>query len=493
MTIHNSLRTHTGLSIYSTGIEVCANSEIAIGSGGGRRIPDLAVQVRLSPEVPQKYFTGVVWEVGFAQSLRSLKARARMWLSCAAGGGIREVEVNIHLVVLVHVFEQQGPEAYYDESEKEIISRSKAQKKKWDWPREWFGGRGILEEVQRRRRKHKRGGLRDIREELRCTIEERLLIQDGEGGGGVVPALVEKLGASVLLYGRKEEGSSDDGDDSEDGVRDGGEDSDRSDCEVDNVRQEHNYYNDGGDGGDGGGGGGDGGDNAEGDGEGDSCGGSDDSDTSAHSDQGSASALPDKQSDGSDSPTSQSLSDSDSTNTAPVQSAPAIKLKQLLSLPLIQDNTPLTNLQLTPLELTIAELYGPIPSTSIIPDSLLARIPPLIRPYAREKISFPLQELAESVLRRAGQVRERRAVDRAERIISRSWEEVERQRGQMRQVARSIEQGRKRDSRRVRRRKWEEEDDCGAKGVVEGRGDSGREKRLGVKRIRKAGKGDVVA
>lgn len=44
----------------------------------GKRTPDLATRIRLYPSQPRKYLHGIVFEVGFAQSLSSLQERAKI-------------------------------------------------------------------------------------------------------------------------------------------------------------------------------------------------------------------------------------------------------------------------------------------------------------------------------------------------------------------------------------------------------------------------------
>ncbi|KAF8417573.1 hypothetical protein EV426DRAFT_699656 [Tirmania nivea] len=178
--ILDAIETYTGMSTYDTG-------------KGIRCI----IIVRLRPlgmAAADMVFTGVVWEIGFSQTLASLKRRARMWLSNA---GMKE-DVKIHLVVLVHVFEEEAPKEYLDENREVIMSREKAKRMKWDWPNEWFGNRGVVEEVNRR------GGMKKkIKEELKRDIRLRLLEEDE--GGRLMPSLMEPLGAKLIVYRRRED------------------------------------------------------------------------------------------------------------------------------------------------------------------------------------------------------------------------------------------------------------------------------------------------
>ena len=93
----------SGISVEEPGseIRVCANREIQTGANRrtGRRIPDISIWVPLFPHM-NKFFTGVVWEIGVAQSLASLKQRTSMWLSNER----TQQNVKIHLVILLHVY-----------------------------------------------------------------------------------------------------------------------------------------------------------------------------------------------------------------------------------------------------------------------------------------------------------------------------------------------------------------------------------------------------
>ena len=75
-----------------------------------------------------------------------------MWLGASGGSdddaGDR-LGLKIHLVVLVHVFEGEGPEVYYNEDGEIVMARGKARETTWDWPR-WYGRRGVVGEVERR-------------------------------------------------------------------------------------------------------------------------------------------------------------------------------------------------------------------------------------------------------------------------------------------------------------------------------------------------------
>lgn len=171
--ILNAISTYTGISTYDPGmvVRVYHNKEIQTTGDGSSssRIPDLSIKVSLHPPEADVVFTGIVWEIGVSQTLASLKRRARMWLSNV---GMKE-DVRIHLVVLVHVFEKEAPEEYLDENGEVIMSRAKAARMKWDWPNEWFGNRGLVEEVNRR------GGMKkSVKEELKRDIMRRLLEED---------------------------------------------------------------------------------------------------------------------------------------------------------------------------------------------------------------------------------------------------------------------------------------------------------------------------
>ncbi|KAF8423475.1 hypothetical protein BGX38DRAFT_1238707 [Terfezia claveryi] len=106
--------------------------------------------------------------------------------------------VNIHLVVLVHVFEEEALKEYLEEDRQVIMSRDKAKWAKWAWPSRCFGGRGLVEEVNRR------GGMKKtVKGALKREITEMLLNEDKEGE--LIPLLLEPLGANLIVYQRRED------------------------------------------------------------------------------------------------------------------------------------------------------------------------------------------------------------------------------------------------------------------------------------------------
>jgi len=195
--IFDAIAIHTGMSTRDTtkAIHLRTDSEIDTGEdgSGGRKIPDISIQVRLHPPQPRIFFTGIVWEIGVSQSLASLKQRARMFLSHR---GMAK-DVNIHLVVLVYVDEEEGPKEYLGENGEVIMIRQRAKSIKWDWPKQWFENRGVVEEVNRL------GGMKkSVKDELKQEISSRLLEQDQLGL--LMPSLMELLGAHLITYHRSE-------------------------------------------------------------------------------------------------------------------------------------------------------------------------------------------------------------------------------------------------------------------------------------------------
>ncbi|RPB20406.1 hypothetical protein L211DRAFT_841742 [Terfezia boudieri ATCC MYA-4762] len=500
----DALRTHTGMSIYDTGIDLCSNTEIeTTGNGngsGGRRIPDLSIQVSLHPLENEKVFTGVVWEIGFSQTLDSLKRRARMWFSNT------EVEdgVKIHLVVLVHVFEDEAPEAYLDANGKAIMSRDKAKRTKWDWPSSLFEGRGVLEEVSRR------GGVKEsVKESLKKEITEMLLEQDEDAE--LMPLLLEPLGARLIVYRKREDSSErspepnkhvEENDEQDDNAR--AEDVEETveeeeiASEEDDLGTEHSEET-----------------------EQDSEVVRDlptqpdleislDSDLSEHSinevgdvesfdtsltssDSGPSVGSPvyltnerSGDNDNGDDNVDIDVDDDDDDDNDDVGDDDEdavdarVGIEQTHSIPLVHRNVPLAGLASQSFSLCIAELYGPLASDSSITTHLWNKIPLLIRPHAEKQIHFPLEKLAQAVLRNRPQMRKRRARDRAERIVDQAWADavaVEQalQKGQQR-LRSAAEREKRRVERRVR--KIGELEDGEGKEENEGRDDRGTQKRV---------------
>ncbi|KAF8429484.1 hypothetical protein BGX38DRAFT_1233013, partial [Terfezia claveryi] len=403
--INDGLRKCTGVGMLHTPVKIFLNTEIATtGRSGvwGRRIPDLCIKVRIHPQSPQKYFTGVVWEVGFSQSLASLKRRARMWLGSSGGPGGNAGEVGdklglkAHLVILVHIFEGEGPAVYYNDDGEVVMTRGKARKTKWDWPSRWFGGRGVVEEVERR------GGVgqavitgkgaEELKEELIQEIKEGLVTEDDDGNGKLIPLLLEPLGATLIVYGRNEVtevpdtagglpskaeqvSDKDDENEGQDASDDSGADrgsapSSQSAAEVNQLSTPSDRLKS--------------------------------TDTSADTDSNLYS----------DNTTSDNATDGNTTDDDTADATAGIQ--QVYTRPLLHNNLPLHD--------------HPTPrsnSHTIIPEHILDTMPLLMRPHAYQKIRFPLEELVDSILVDLGEMRERRARDRAEGIVKKAWEEIE--------------------------------------------------------------------
>jgi len=443
--ITDGLREYTGLGVLDTPVQVLKNTEIETVSqrsgARGKRIPDLCIQVRLHPEDPEIYLSGVVWEVGFSQSLSSLKRRARMWLSGEAAGD--RLELEVHLVVLIHVFEGEGPEVYYDEDGEVVMTRGKARQKMWDWPSRWFGGRGVGEEVERR-------GVADqsLREELTQEITDKLVQEDDKGNGKLMPLLLEKLGATLIAYERKHildcgvlpAGAEPSNDDEKGRNRsgtgsrpDGGSGSslqsagDGHELSIFNNRPESSdssansdseFYSD----------------NTIDDNPNHN---STDGNTTDEADKTGDENVPDENvspdntphDTTDDDPTDNDTTDNDTTDDDTIDDDTAdatAGIRQVYTRPLLHNNLPIHDHPTPPFELRVAELYGPLPHNSTtLPQDILDIMPPMMRPHAHEKINFPLDKLVGSILRQHAQLRQRRAQARAEGIVKKAWEKVE--------------------------------------------------------------------
>ncbi|KAF8415689.1 hypothetical protein EV426DRAFT_579011 [Tirmania nivea] len=457
--VHDGLRMYTGAGMLRTPVKVLLNTEIATtgrSGGWGRRIPDLCIKVRIHPQVPERYFTGVVWEVGFSQTLASLKRRARMWL-----GGCRDNDdvggrlgLKVHLVILVHVFEAEGPEEYYNEDGEVVMTRGNAREMKWDWPKRWFEGRGVVEEVERRRET----GKEEVRDELIREIEEMLVEEDCEGNGKLMPLLMEPLGATMIVYGRNEvaevPGAAGGLPLQDEQIHINGEG---------NEGQDESEYN------------------SETDNKlGASSQSAEEANTLPTPDAGHASTDTGANT---DSNQDSDISADDKTTDDDTADA-AAGIQQVYTRPLLRNNHPFHSHPTPPFELSVAELYAPLPRNSItIPEHILETMPPLMRPHAHQKIRFPLEELVDSILVDQREMRERRARDRAEGIVRKAWEEIEAEMERVRREQVRVREARERELRLVERkaRKIQEEGEPEQVGLD-------RLGRKGIKRIRREGR-----
>ncbi|KAF8440758.1 hypothetical protein BGX38DRAFT_1272895 [Terfezia claveryi] len=407
---HHSIRTHTGISAFSIGVNVCANSEIDMDEDASRRIPDISLKVRLHPNMPVRYFTGIVWEIGFAQTLKSLRDRARMWFTQTHD------TVQVHMVIVVHVSEHDLPEMYYDEEGNELMSRAKAVNTKLKWPSGWFKGRGILR-------------------------KEKLLLEDDEGRGRLVPLLMEPLGGDLFVYRKKPEADLVGVDTNEKHFGDDRGIHPDDDSDADETRVQDSEF------------------------EAAAQEASDLEDTSSDqssvllsesesNDDREAGDLEDTSSDQSSVLLSESESNDDNEAEADLEAG----LHRVYSVSLMRNSLIPPSLGSHAFEITLAELYGSVPypnnnslsnsnlsnvgtNAHDFPDELTNRMPPTMRTHAHKTIAFPVQALAEACLLQGGEMRKRRAVDRAQGIAAR--------------VKATAERG----ARRERRRKLHEVDD----------------------------------
>ncbi|RPB18756.1 hypothetical protein L211DRAFT_690620 [Terfezia boudieri ATCC MYA-4762] len=417
--VHEAIRTHTGISAFSIGVNVCANSEIDMDEDASRRIPDISLKVRLHPNMPVRYFTGIVWEIGFPQTLKSLRDRARMWFTQIHNA------VQVHMVVVVHVSEHDLPEMYYDEEGNELMSRAKAVNTKLKWPSGWFKGRGILEEVRQRRSRGK--SLSQIKQELKKEIREKLLLEDDEGRGRLVPLLMEPLGGDLFVYRKKPEADLVGVDTNEKPFGDDRGIHPDDDSDADETRVQDSEF------------------------EAAAQEASDLEDTSSDqssvllsesesNDDREAGDLEDTSSDQSSVLLSESESNDDNEAEADLEAG----LHRVYSVSLMRNSLIPPSLGSQAFEITLAELYGSVPCPSNnslsnsnlsnvgtnahdFPDKLTNRMPPTMRPHAHKTIAFPAQALAEACLLQGGEIRKRRAADRAQGIVSHAWTEVERE------------------------------------------------------------------
>lgn len=333
----------------------------------------------------------IIIEVGFTQTLQSLRSRARMWLENKDNG--------THLVVLIDITET--PQAYAG------VSKSKAHtsKVKFAWPAEWFGGRGAWEEVQ------ERGGhvpLKVVRAQLEAELKERLMVEDK--GGRLVPALLEPLEAAVYVYrrkpdagtvGKEEPGQSAGGAARQTDVKQESEPEEREDYKED-------YDED------------------------------DEEESSEEEEQISNSSAEPSNSNASS--TTPPTDDDASSSSSSSDDATASFLELIYTHPLLCNSQPVPNLTTQRLQFSIAELYGPLPIPTQclvnlnspspieppeIPAEVLALIPPATRPAAAHRIVFELQDIAEELLEDKSRMKARRAEDRAREIVGGVWGGVE--------------------------------------------------------------------
>jgi len=385
-----------------------------------------------------------------------------MWFTQGVCTGRTQAAVQVHMVVLVHVFEHDMPEMYYDEDGNELMSRTKAMNTKLKWPSGWFEGRGILEEVRRKRTRGK--SLSQIKQNLELEIEERLLLEDDDGRGRLVPLLMEPLGADLFVYRKK----------AEEGLVGVGTD-------EDHVDGDYGSHTD------------------------------DESDANETQDQDSGLDTPGREADDigdtSGDQSSAMVSEPESNDDNETEADLEVGLHRVSSISLIRNSLIPPSLASHAFEITLAELYGPLPcpnnnspssytlsnlgtNAHDIPDELTNRIPPTMRPHAHKSITFPLQELAEACLLHGGEMRERRATDRARGIVGHAWTEVEQELINQRKEAARVKAAAARSARREQRRKLhevdgDEEGENEVDGEIQGAGD-GR-KVMAVKRVKRGG------
>lgn len=98
----------------------------------------------------------------------------------------------------------------------------------------------------------------------------------------------------------------------------------------------------------------------------------------------------------------------------------ALGIHKITSIPLMRHSTPFANLSAQDFSISIAELFGPLPT----PPEILQKIPPIFGPNLDQKIHFPLHDLVETILDGREGTKHWRARDRAKGIVERAWAEV---------------------------------------------------------------------
>jgi len=98
----------------------------------------------------------------------------------------------------------------------------------------------------------------------------------------------------------------------------------------------------------------------------------------------------------------------------------ALGISKITSIPFMRSSALIPNLSSDCISLSIAELYGPLPTES----DILNKITPILRPHMNKKINFSLKKLVERILNECDDMCDRQASDRASRIVDRAWAEV---------------------------------------------------------------------
>ncbi|KAF8417549.1 hypothetical protein EV426DRAFT_622394 [Tirmania nivea] len=428
--ITSTIRAATGRSAALSGVQVCPNSEIHVPDAFKhiKRIPDLVTKVRLYPPMPVKYHYGIVFEIGFSQTLTSLRKRASMWLWDL------DEESGVHMVILIKVTEI--PQEYVNEEGKRV-SHAKSQKRKFDWPARIFANSSFEAEFARRGVASfgtevgmaEPVNVERVLLELKSEIRDRFIQEDRRGR--LVPALLEPIDAELYVYRRmvvqegderkEDEGNEDKGDERNEEDERNASEINLQRCDLEDSigmrrnRDVQDY--------------------------------SDVEESTPDSDDSELEPVP--------SPCSrpqkcQSIFGSDINSSTPSLSDECVegedkdgkeeaiesmgedqditdaylRLHLDFSAPILKSSTPTP----TPRDLTllIANLYGPLAipiptSPIIISPQLLDRIPPPLRPYAFNEITFEISDMAELLAEQLEQMKTIRATDRAAKVVDREY------------------------------------------------------------------------
>lgn len=111
-----------------------------------------------------------------------------------------------------------------------------------------------------------------------------------------------------------------------------------------------------------------------------------------------------------------------STTTSMNASAEA-SISQVQCIPLVENSEPLPSLSEHTLSTSIAQPYDYLPdtnSTSPIPEQTTSQMPPFLCAHTRKQITYPLNKFAGGMLRHRGEMRQRRAWERAHIMLKKA-------------------------------------------------------------------------
>lgn len=400
-----------GMDPRDAGVEIQTNTRFRlIKSPSSYVVPDLTTAVRVDGE--DEFRNCVVIEVGNTQPLRELRQKAQMWLYNTA---------RVHLVVLVDL--QEIPQAYED-SEGWVIAKSTAKENAYNWPLDWEveADGGVYQREQEwfeeelRKRMGVVGAIDALKDKVKEEMKAWMLRRDKEGK--LIPALVEPIDAHVYLY-RRAPGVS--------GVpvlqepalksslEDGSDSTPNDDNDEDYNNAHHNHSNSD--------------SNSSDNDEADKAA---DSNTDTVSDDNEViHVTPGNVIESSlINATHNSHIDTDNSEDNDLNAT----LDLIFDIKFMTHSIPLATIPPPTISLTIAELFGPLPTASYvnessssitaatnfaieIPPALLADIPVHLQPQAHKKITFDLNKVGRRLVEDMGRMRPQRALDRVENIV----------------------------------------------------------------------------